>query len=67
LTHRHVVEFSKSYGVSLAWLLEGQGPMTGEEFAAQVAELPISDQQAIRTMIREILSEKLDETPPSIA
>ena len=32
--------------------------MTGGEFAAVVATMPLADQQAIRTMVREIVQER---------
>ena len=32
--------------------------MTGSEFAAVVATIPMADQQAIRAMVREILQER---------
>jgi hypothetical protein len=41
--------------------------MTGSEFAAVATTLPMADQQAITTMMREMVREPLDETPPSIA
>jgi len=31
---------------------------TGVEFAAVVATMPVADQQAIRTMVREIVQER---------
>jgi hypothetical protein len=56
--------------VNLEWLLEGEGRifkkdpirispnMSGSEFAAVVTTLPMADQQAISTMVREILQER---------
>jgi hypothetical protein len=41
--------------------------MTGSEFAAVVTTFPMADQQAITTMVRELMREELDETPPSVA
>jgi hypothetical protein len=32
--------------------------MTGGEFAAVVATMPLAEQQAIRTMVREIVQER---------
>jgi hypothetical protein len=70
LRHRHIGEFATKYGVNLEWLLEGEGRifkkdpiklspnMTGSEFAAVVATMPIADQQAISTMVRELLQER---------
>ena len=58
------------HGVNLEWLLEGKGCIfekdpirlgpnsTGAEFAAVVPTMPMVDQQAIRTMVREILQER---------
>jgi hypothetical protein len=79
LRHRLIGEFATKYDVNLAWLLEGKGRifekdpitinpnMTGSEFAAVVTTLPMADQQAVTTMVRELLREELDETPPSVA
>jgi hypothetical protein len=70
LRHRHIGEFAKKYSVNFEWLLEGKGRifekdpitinpnMTGSEFAAVVTTLPMADQQAISTMVREILQER---------
>jgi hypothetical protein len=70
LRHRHIGEFVTKYGVNLEWLLEGEGRifktdpitlnpnMTGSEFAAVVATLPVAEQQAIRAKARELLQER---------
>jgi hypothetical protein len=70
LRHHLIAEFSENYNVSLDWLLEGEGRifkkdpirlspnMTGSEFAAVVTTLPVADQQAISTTVREILQER---------
>jgi hypothetical protein len=79
LKHHEIACFSEAHGVNLEWLLEGKGRifekdpitinanMTGSEFATVVTTLPMADQQAITTMVRELLREELDETPPSVA
>jgi hypothetical protein len=79
LKHQEIARFSQQHGVNIEWLLEGRGRvfekdpitinpnMTGSEFAAVVTTLPMADQQAITTMMREMVREPLDETPPSIA
>jgi hypothetical protein len=79
LRHRRIGEFATKYRVNFEWLLEGKGRifekdpitinlnMTGSEFAAVVTTLPMADQQTITTMVRELLREELDETPPSVA
>jgi hypothetical protein len=70
LRHRLIGEFATKYNVNLEWLLEGEGRifkkdpirlnpnMTGNEFAAVVATMPMADQQAISTMVRELLQER---------
>jgi hypothetical protein len=70
LKHRHIGEFATKYSVNLEWLLEGKGRifkkdaieigpnMTGAEFSAVVTTLPTADQQAISTMVRELLQER---------
>jgi hypothetical protein len=57
-------------GVNFEWIVEGRGRIfkrdpvtlgpssTGEEFAAVVSTLSMADQQAITTMVREILEER---------
>lgn len=79
LKHHEIGRFSQQHGVNIGWLLEGKGRifekdtirpnpnMTGSEFAAVVTTLPMADQQAITTIVRELLREELDETPPSVA
>jgi hypothetical protein len=79
LKHQHIGAFAAKYGVNHEWLLEGKGRifekdpitinpnMTGSEFAAVVTTLPVADQQAITTMVRELLREDLDEPPPAVA
>jgi hypothetical protein len=79
LKHHEIGRFSQQHGVNIAWLLEGKGRifekdpitlnpnMTGSEFAAVVTTFPMADQQAITTMVRELMREELDETPPSVA
>jgi hypothetical protein len=70
LKHHQIGEFTEKHGVNLEWLLEGKGRVfkkdpirlgpnsTGAEFAAVVATMPMADQQAIRTMVREIVQER---------
>jgi hypothetical protein len=70
LKHFKLVKFVEKHGINWQWLLEGAGRMfrkdpirlspnsTGEEFAAVVTTLPMADQQAISTMVREILQER---------
>jgi hypothetical protein len=70
LKHHEIGASAVKHSVSLAWLLEGAGPifkkypdwprpeMTGDESAAVVTTMPTADQQAIRTMVREILQER---------
>jgi hypothetical protein len=79
LKHHEIGRFSQQHGVNIAWLLEGKGRifekdpitlnpnMTGSEFAAVVTTLPMADQQAITTMVRELLREELDEAPLPVA
>jgi hypothetical protein len=67
LKHQEIGAFAVKHSVSLAWLLEGAGPifkkyptaprpeMTGEEFAAVVATLPVVHQEAIRAAALELL------------
>jgi hypothetical protein len=67
LKHQEIAEFTEKHGVNLEWLLEGRGHifktdpirlspnMTGGEFAAVVTTLPMADQQAISTMLRELV------------
>jgi hypothetical protein len=78
LKHHKLGNFVEKHGVEWPWLLEGKGRifekdpitlnpnMTGSEFAAVVTTLPMADQQAITTMVRELLREEL-EPPPSVA
>jgi hypothetical protein len=68
--HHEVGKFVEKHGVNIEWLLEGKGRifkkdpialnpnMTGSEFAAVVTTLPMTDQQAIRTMVDSILEER---------
>jgi hypothetical protein len=70
LKHHEIVEFTEKHGVNVEWMLEGKGRIfkkdpirlssnsTGAEFAAVVATMPMADQQAIRTMVREIARER---------
>jgi len=70
LKHQEIGEFTEKNGVNLEWLLEGKGRifkkdpirlspnMTGGEFAAMVATMPMADQQAISAMVYEILQER---------
>jgi hypothetical protein len=70
LKHEEVGRFTEKHGVNLEWLLEGRGRIfkkdpirlnpnsTGAEFAAVVATLPMADQEAISTMVREIVQER---------
>ena len=70
LKHQDLADFATRHRVSLEWLLEGKGRIfekdpirlspnsTGAEFAAVVATMPMADQQAIRTMVREIVQER---------
>ena len=70
LKHHEIANFTEKHGGNLEWLLEGKGRIfkndpirlspnsTGAEFAAVVATMPMADQQAIRTMVREIVQER---------
>jgi hypothetical protein len=70
LKRHEIANFTEVHGVNLEWLLEGEGRIfekdpirlspnsTGAEFAAVVATMPMADQQAIRTMVREIVQER---------
>jgi ribosomal 50S subunit-associated protein YjgA (DUF615 family) len=61
LKHEEVARFTEKHGVNLGWLLEGEGRIfkkDQQEFAAVVATMPEADQQAIRTMVREIVQER---------
>jgi hypothetical protein len=70
LKHHEIGEFTEKHGVNLEWLLEGKGRifrkdpirlspnMSGSEFAAVVATMPMADQQAITAMVHEILQER---------
>jgi hypothetical protein len=59
LKHEEVGRFTEKHGVNLGWLLEGQGRMFKKDpLAAVVPTIPEADQQAIRTMVREILQER---------
>jgi hypothetical protein len=70
LKHHEIGEFTEKHGVNLEWLPEGRGRVfkkdpimlnpnsTGAEFAAMVATMPVADQQAIRTMVHEIVQER---------
>jgi hypothetical protein len=70
LKHHEIAEFTEKHDVNLEWLLEGKGRifkkdpiglspnMTGDEFAAVVTTMPMADEKAIRTMVREILQER---------
>src|ERR1700730_13394 len=70
LKHYKLVLFVEKHGVNWPWLLEGKGRIfkkdpirlspnsTGAEFAAVIATMPMADQQAIRTMVREIVQER---------
>ena len=69
LKHHEIAKFTEKHGVNVEWLLEGRGRifekgpirlspnMTGNEFSAVVKTMPMADQQAIRTMVREIVQE----------
>jgi hypothetical protein len=66
LKHQRVAEFTEKHGVNLKWLYEGVGSIfkTGPKLievgnpATVVATMPEADQQAIRTMVCEILQER---------
>jgi hypothetical protein len=70
LKHHEIAEFTEKHGVNVEWLLEGKGRFfekdpirlnqnsTGAEFAAVVATMPMTDQQAIRTMFRDLSQER---------
>jgi hypothetical protein len=70
LKHHEIAEFTNKHGVNVEWLLEGRGRIfekdpirlspnsTGAEFAAVVATMPMADQQAIRTMVRDLSQER---------
>jgi hypothetical protein len=73
LKHREIAQFSEKHGVNLESFLEGRGRifktdpitigpnMTGAEFASVVSTLLTADQQMIRAMVHEIVTEGLDE------
>src|SRR3984957_12768811 len=77
LKHHEIAEFTNKHGVNVEWLLEGKGRVfekdpirlspnsTGAEFAAVVATMPMADQQAIRTMVRD-LSQERNQAPAPI-
>jgi hypothetical protein len=66
LKHHEITEFTEKHGVNLEWLLEGKDRifekdpirlspnLTGAEFAAVVATMPMADQQAIGAMLRDL-------------
>jgi hypothetical protein len=70
LKHREIAEFTEKHGVNIEWLLEGKGRVfekdpirlgpnsTGAEFAAVIATMPMADQQAIRTMVRDLSQDR---------
>jgi hypothetical protein len=68
LKHEAVGEFVEKHGVNWPWLLEGNRRIfesdpirlnrNGDELAAVVATMPMADQQAIRTMVREMESDQ---------
>jgi hypothetical protein len=61
LRHHLIAEFTENYNVNVEWLLEGKGRIfkkDQQEFAAVVTTLPMADQQAISTMVRELLQER---------
>ena len=71
LKYDAVGRFCEVHGVNLEWLLEGKGRifkkdpiklnpnMTGSEFAAVVATMPMADQ--IRATVREMLQQEHDQ------
>jgi hypothetical protein len=67
LKHHEIIPFTEKHGVSVDWLLTGEGRIfknevgrtSGDKFTALVAELPIADQQVIRTMVRELIKDRL--------
>jgi hypothetical protein len=73
LKHQEIANFTEKHGVNLEWLLEGKGRvfkkdpirlspnMSGSEFAAVVTALPMADQQAISTMVRELVQQERDQ------
>jgi hypothetical protein len=73
LKHHEIAKFTEKHGVNFEWLLEGKGRifkedpitlgpnMSGAELAEVVSTLPMADQQMIRAMVHEIVSDKLDE------
>jgi len=75
LKHQEIARFSEQHGVNIEWLLEGKGrifmkdpielspKLTGSEFASVVRTLPLADQRKIEAKAREILSNRLNETP----
>jgi hypothetical protein len=75
LKHQEIARFSEQHGVNIEWLLEEKGRlfkkdpielspnMTGSEFASVVRTLPLADQRKIEAKAREILSNRLNETP----
>jgi hypothetical protein len=66
LRHRLIGEFATKYSVNLGWLFEGKGRifkkdpirLSPDEFATAVTTLPMADQQAISTMLREMVQER---------
>ncbi len=70
LRRREIGEFTEKHGVNLEWLLEGKGRifendpiwlsanMTGTELAAVVTTMPMADQQAIKTMVCEMVQQR---------
>jgi hypothetical protein len=73
LKHQQIAEFAEKHGVNLKWLFEGMGSifktgpirlcptMTGNEFAAVVTTLPMADQRAIGTMLRDLVQQERDQ------
>jgi hypothetical protein len=78
LKHHEIAEFTEKHGVNIEWLLEGKGRIfkkdpirlspnsTGAEFAAGVATMPMADQQAIRTMVRDLSQIAISDAPAPI-
>ena len=70
LKHYKLVTFVEEHGINWAWMLEGVGRVftddpirlspnsSAQGFAAVVAGMPPSDQQTIRTLVRDIVQER---------
>jgi hypothetical protein len=50
LKHREIGNFGQTYGVNLAWLLEGGGPMFLKE--------PDVDRSTVLSIVRDVIAER---------